>query len=280
MRKILYGVNVTDDKTNVYGDEVDFISQRINNEQEKKIEECLNKVKNSNSNKTLDRRKGYSKRIFLIVWLFILAGIIAFSRQGDTLEEAILNAPWVFVLLTLAYFVWLIIYIKDRKKTKVPVKTDEFKQIEDEIDEIIEESFGIMEVPSDALKIDVLSFRYKIRNGEIKTVSSGMSSFINLEKRFYVKGNELYIADWERIISLRMDSLKETVKVDAKVSIPMWNKTLPVTDEIFKPFNLKVNTLGYISFKDYYVLYFEQDQHTVELYIPEYDKGNIDKLLK
>ena len=152
------------------------------------------------------------------------------------------------------------------------------QQTFNDIQEASKNLYRDLGVPSDALNVDVLMMRYKVKNNEVAPVATGLCDFINLETKVYVKDGQLCISDIEHTYALPLDGMRCIRCVSKRVSIPSWNKKIGFDQGIYKPYKMAVNNMGILFFKPYYILECEIYGEVWGLYFPCYELPAISSL--
>ena len=148
------------------------------------------------------------------------------------------------------------------------------------IDIDINAMYDELGVPHNAYYVDVLSFRYKVKNDKITATAVGFQTtpYINFDLRMYITDDHLYLANIENLYAFKLSDLKTIKTVNKRISIPTWNKQEEPTKGEFKQYKLAVNNLGDIFFKPYYILEGEHNGETFGIYFPPYELATFEKL--
>ena len=110
-----------------------------------------------------------------ICGLIIALGIL--KADDVTLSEGYQNAPGLYWAAGVCLAIWLILWIWGKHKEKAVLSTDESNQILSRFEGVNEASYGELGVPGDAKVVDVLSFFYKVKDGEMKVHEKGLQYF-------------------------------------------------------------------------------------------------------
>ena len=272
MKKILFSVNITEDKNNEIGDEELLVIKKVEVTQEAQIEKTLEETTDVVDKATLPLYLTIIKFITLLLWVIVLGSTLKTLGDDLTFAQMYHNAPGLILSAPVAFVIWLSIFIYEKLHTKKVENSEEYQTASEHVDELIRNSFAELGVPSDALKMDILGCRYKIKNDELKMATTGMTKFVNMEKNVYIDDQTLYIADIEHVIAVPLDSIKSIEQIDKKVPIPLWNKEddLPNKGK-YKQYKMTINQYGMIYVKPYYVVHITVDQQDYELNLPVYE---------
>lgn len=163
---------------------------------------------------------------------------------------------------------------KEKKKLKTIKLSKGQKKLRDAVNNVYNE----LGVPDDAERIDILTCRYKVKNGDIIPVMSRLqyTPYINLSVRMFVQDRKLCIADLTNIYAFDLDSLKNIIKVNKRASFPYWNKTEKPKSNLYS---------GHVSYrsrvftvKSYYILTLTLNDEEYGLYFPSYEIEKFERL--
>ena len=108
------------------------------------------------------------KFVSLIVWVISFTGLGKSLGSGTTLDQAYKNAAFIFYIGPLAFIVWLSLFLYEKSLNKKASLSSDGEILEKKVESVLESSLTQLTVPDDAVRMDILVFRYKIKNGEIK----------------------------------------------------------------------------------------------------------------
>ena len=130
-----------------------------------------------------------------------------------------------------------------------------------------------MNVPDDAAGVDILHFRYKMKNGKIRPYLSGLqtTAYMNVSVKMYETNDALHIADLENVYSFAKSELKVITTVNKRISVPTWNKDEDPRKGSFKRHKMTVSNMGDVFFKPYYILEIEHESQNFGIYFPCYE---------
>lgn len=219
---------------------------------------------------SLPRWLQYSKLISLIVWVILLFSIINAMIKGASFQEAFSNAPYFFYILPIAFGIWFYLNLLGKSKMREASQDEEIIKNDKFILEVLNQSFEQLEVPKDALQIDVLSFRYRWKEDSLKVVSQGMVSYVNIEKRAYIKDNALHLADAQQVVAVPLEEITEITLQKHRINVPSWNKEIHFSKEPYKQYKMRANQFGMLFIR-YYIAAIDHYGEQYQLYIPQYD---------
>ena len=270
--KPIFAIDITDNKRNETVNGKEFVTKSVSKESfeeleknQEELEETLNAAKLPLLWRVLKALCGYGSLIILIS--------IVKALRDVSLDEAFRNAPLIFAACPALAAVWGVLYIFSKKKESEVLKEQNAESRENDIDRNVQDIYNELGVPHEAATADVLMFRYKIKNGELRPATVGLqnTAYIALEIRIYAQNGELCIADLEDVYTFKLSELKAIKTVKKRIAIPLWNKDEEPTEGEFKKYKLSVNNMGEVLMKPYHVLEIERDGETYGIYFPCYE---------
>ena len=167
------GIDVTNDKKNEQMNLDDFLvfkpsehlSQSLEEYSEDAIDVVFEKVK----------LPFIIRALQWVCGLVIACGIIAISEilfEEDTpsIKEMYAKWPWLFWVFALCVVVWGIITFVAHKKQKEVLQSDERDRLFSGMDTVAQSIYDEMGLSGDEKSVDILSFEYKLKDGEYNRV--------------------------------------------------------------------------------------------------------------
>ena len=270
MRNI-FGVNITEDKTNTAFDGHIFHSKSGSSKLAADFEATSEFIEKIESKSKLPLSLRIIKTLSGIIAGIIAVGIIR-GLGSVSLAEGYQNAPVLHYVLVISFFVWLLLFIWSKMKMKNVKDDDDYEEAKRLVAsdvKSLEEEFGI---PSDAKDMDVLIYKYRIKNGKEKLVSSGFSTYINLGCIVFVKEDYLYLVSMREEWAIPLRSMIKVERVNKKASIPIsnWNKETLFNKGEFKQYKMTYSGT-HIFFKPYYDFIINYEGNNYKLSIPPYE---------
>ena len=147
---------------------------------------------------------------------------------------------------------------------------DESKHFTSTLDNIADSIYAEFGVPADAAGVDVLSFRYKLKNGEpvAKEIADDMD---NLVMKAFVSDEQLFLTDLESKYAFSLSEMRTIRTVKKSISLSSWNKEIPPKKGIYKPYKIKVDKYECIYCKPYHILELEHNGEIWGIYFPCYE---------
>ena len=273
--KPIFCIDVTLDKNNETVNGSEFISRTASKQ---KIEECENKQEDLEQALEKSKLPLWLRIVKYLCGLFFL--IVAASSVKAGIGTALRNAPLLVIGALLCGVLWMILQFASKVKEKKVLKEENAEQQSKEIYEDFKNIYNELNVPDDAAEVDVLLFRYKIKNGKISPYASVLqtSAYINTSVKMYEANDELHIADLENVYSFAKSELKAITTVNKRISVPTWNKDEDPRKGDFKRYKMTVNNMGDVFFKPYYILELEHDSQIFGIYFPCYELEILESL--
>ena len=202
-----------------------------------------------------------------------------FAAQSSTVI-AYGNAPWAFWLCGISLVGWFILWLVGQKRQKAVLEDESNEQAVSRMNGLVDAIFAELSVPSNAREVDVLSFRYKEKNGKLKHILKGNSVFnyLTLVYRVFADEENLYLVDADGKYAFPKASLKAIRTKKERVILSSWNKDTPHDEGYYKQFKLQENQYGGVITKPYHILELEKDGETWGIYFPCYDLKTIEVL--
>lgn len=273
--KPLFCIDVTLDKNNEIVNGSEFITRTASKQ---KIEEYENKQKDLEQTVEKSKLPLVLRIIKYLCGLFFLMGLATSAKAG--FETALKNAPILAMSEALCGILWIILHFVSKGKEKKVLKEENAEQQSKEIDEDFKNIHNELNVPDDAAEIDVLLFKYKMKNGKINPYLSGLqtTAYINMSVKLYETKDELHIADLGNVYSFAKSELKVITTVNKRISVPTWNKDEDPRKGSFKRYKMTVNDIGNVFFKPYYILEIEHGSQIFGIYFPCYELEIVEHL--
>lgn len=204
----------------------------------------------------------------------IIIGIAkALGRDGLTLALAYSNTPTLFWVGGACLVVWAVLRLAASHKSRSVMGSDEGSYSMAKLDSVVNTVMGELGVPGDAKTVDVLMFKYTVKNGEIKPKEGFMdfTAYENSEYRLFSDSDCIYLADVAGKFEFPRSELRRISTVNKRISVPKWNKETQPTKGEYKQYKMTTNKYGCIFFKPYHILEFEHEGETWGIYFACYD---------
>lgn len=196
------------------------------------------------------------------------------STYSNGFAQAWKNAPVLILAGVICAVAWVVLQVISKTKEKRVLEERGAEETAAAIQKDIESVYESLGVPFNAPTVDVLMFRYRIKDGEPVAKEMGLQTtpYLNLEVRLYVDGDALCVADLENVYTIPRAALKRMRTVKKRIAVPVWNKEEGPDQGSYKSYKLTVSNMGDVFFKPYHVLEFEHEGESWGIYFPCYEK--------
>ena len=208
-------------------------------------------------------------------YILLLVGIvclrIALEDGGDI-------ASCVVVAVVAFGAAWLLSRYGNKRAEKM-LESEEVNMTSKNMDDIVAGIYRDFGVPDGAPDVEILSFSYKLKNGEVKIASRGTAPYINYNHRMFINDNKLVIADRESKYEIDLSMIRALKLEKTRVTVPMWYKDEEIRSEKYKEYKLTENE-GLVYMKYRIALEFYANGAEWVMYLPYYEKANIEMLTR
>lgn len=206
-----------------------------------------------------------------LIFVGILRGLG--GEDSVSLGQAYKNAAWLFWLGGGCLLVWGLLTLLSHQKEKTVLGTEESTHVLTNLEGVCGAIYSELSVPPFAKEVDILSFFYKMKKGDIKVCEKGlqMAPYLNPRFRVFADSENLYIANLEGKYAFPLSSLTAIRTVKKHIRITGWNKDESFNKGIYKQYKLTSDQYGCIHCKYYYILESNHSGETWGIYIPCYE---------
>ncbi len=267
-RKPIFGIDTTSNKHNEIPNGSEFISATAS---EQARQECETKQEALEQTVQKSEHPAWLQIVKLLCGVFCLIVLSSTIKVG--FATAWKNAPILLVIGALCGIIWLILQILSKAQKKKVLEDGNAEQQVEEIDKDMERIYAELNVPKDALDVDVLIFRYKVKNGEIRPQAPfpQTTAFINLSVKLFATEDAVSLADLESVYTFDKSELQAITAVNKRISVIGWNKDEDPRKGIYKPYKMTVNNVGNVFLKPYYILEIDHYGQNFGIYFPCYE---------
>ena len=275
--KPVFCIDVTENKDNETINGGEFVIKTVSKERSEKMEDALERAMDT------EEKAKLPLPYLIIEWICGSAGLLIASVSiGACLEigftTAYQNAPYFFYIAGACLIVWLILFLLSKKREKEVLDDTTVRNTEQELNANSKAIYDELGVPSDAPNCDILTFTYKIKNGETKVKNNGVVDYLNIDMRVYLQDNCLCIADLEEVHAFPLAELTGIKTVNKRISIPLWNKEEAYNKGEYKQYKMTENNVGTVFFKPYHNLTLTHEGEEHGIYFPCYELPLFEKL--
>ena len=277
--KVLFGIDVTENKDNEaqIGDE--FVIRKLDEKEEQSLEDIQEELNETVEKSKLSRPLRILETVSGIVGAVIVAGFFRGSMEIG-FAKAISNAPILVAFGVASLVLFGVLFYAAKKKEKRIFEELGADAQADQVDAAVKNMYEKLDVPNYAIKFDLLVFRYKEKNGEIKPYSGVLDNtpYMNLDLLIYADEENLYIADVVSVHSFKKSELKYIETIKKTISIPSWNKDIEFNEGEYKQYSIRKNNAGNLFLKPYHILHIERNGEEYGLYFPSYELDTVERL--
>lgn len=268
--KPFFGIDLTENKRNEERNGSCFLLARPSSAMARALEDSVEKAEETIEQAKLPLALRIVQGLCGIASALLIAGLLGASVP---LREAYRNAPELFWLAGICLPVWAILKLLGMQKSKAVMGKETSAQAFSRLDGTFLAVYAELEVPANAIEVDILSFYYKRKEGKIKVCEKGlqMAPYTNCVFRIFADAGNLYLANPEGKYAFPLSSLRaiQTRKKVARMNA--WNKEEAFNKGIYKPYKLSADQYGCIHARQYHILELEQDGELWGIWFPSYE---------
>ena len=279
MRKPFFGIDITEDKKRSSFNSDEYITKSAGESAAKRFEEKSAELDGKIAQYSLPTLLKIVKCLGLLCALAIISAVM---EEDLTLKIAYKNAPILMTVLLVGSVVGVFLFLYEIRERKKMASDPSVTEAVNEAKRATTEVFDELGVPTYAHETDILLFRYKVKDGNIKPVPTAMmpTPYVNAWAKVFSENGYLSIANVEGRYDIPLEEITGISKVNKKIQITGWNKEIPFNDETFKPYGVGwVSANRTIVFRGYGVLEFTHGGEDFGIYIPSYDLPTFEFLL-
>lgn len=198
--------------------------------------------------------------VILFVIIIALCETASFGVTFSTFPALVILCP-VCIVGGIALFIWKTLRMKKY------ASSEEMSELDSYADSLIRQSEAELDVPANALKIDVLAYNYKEKNGKPEKFGN---YYILAENKVFTRNNCICFADVLSIVSVPLSAVKGVRLIKKRIGcLGGWNKNEPINSFRYKKHVYVSN--DQIIVKSYYKIDISDVRGDFELLIPAYD---------
>lgn len=268
--KPFLGIDLTTDKKNEQFNGEEFLIQKTSTALENSLDASTEKAEATVEKAQLPlafRMIGY---VCGFAALILVGGIL---KADVSLAEGYQNAPWLYWAAGICAAVWLVLWLLGRQKTNQVLATEESEQTFSHLEGTANAIYAELSVPEDAKDVDVLSFFYKVKDGQIKVHEKAvqLAQYFNPEFKIFADAEYLYLANLEGKYAFPRSSITVIRTVKKHISIMEWNKEEQPSKGIYKQYKLTTDKFDCVHCKQYHILEIQSNGEIYGIYIPCYE---------
>jgi len=278
--KPFLGINLTDNKKNSEPNGEEFLVIRTSSGMSRILEESGETVSNVVERSKLPLPFRFLQGACGVTGAIAVASLFkALARSDDlTIDAAYQNAPWVFWLAGGCVVVWLVLKLISNKKASTVLQKDESTQAFSKLDSVLNTVYSELSVPETAKFVDVLSFFYKVKDGNIKVCEKSLAQYFNPEYKIFADSENLYLANPEGKYAFPKSDIQRILTVKKHIRIASWNKEERFNKGEYKQYKLTSDNYGNIHCKSYCILEISRNNEIWNVYFPCYELPVLEEL--
>ncbi len=278
--KPFLGIDLTENKDNEILNGDAFITQKTSENNAQALEKALNDNLGLISKAKLPLILRIIKGVCCFIGLVLAGGTVKAWDEETSFLQMYENVPWVFWICGVCLAIWGVLELMARKKAKEILLSDEGNHTKNNLDTIIKNIYTELGVPSDAPETDILSFGYKIKDGEVhpKARVFEATPFTNLIYKVYSDGENLQLVNCEARYTIPLSELRAIRTVKKRIMLSDWNKDEKYNKGIYKEYKLSVDKDNNVYAKPYHFLELEHNGEVYGIYFPCYELPFFEKL--
>lgn len=269
---IFYGTDITENKKNTDISGSEFSVQESTESEQNALLDAMAESDMLADKSDLPLPFIIIRAICLIAAIILVRGIL---KAKVSVAEAFKNAPAMFIIAAVCFCVWLILFIIGRRKAKQMKASDEYEQNEEKMNSIVAGIFRSFGVPADAVDIELLNVKYKRKNGITEIADSHCGNFA---MRTFIQNGNLYFADTDNKYEIPLNSLQNIREENAAITLYFWKKDIPYNSPEYRQYKIRTDKYNRYHINKYYAVEFVINGEQWELYIPNYDIAEFEKL--
>lgn len=274
--KPFLGIDVTKNKKNEAFNGEEFIVARTSAVLSRSFEESTEDAAKVLKKASLPLYARILQGICAVACFAIVAGLLQalISEEDFPLAKVYSNASWLFWLAGVCGAVALLLTVFSARKAKRVLESEESEQTLNDLSSIVDNIFTELNVPADAPEVDLITVRYKDKNGKPvpKERFPDTTPFNNPIFRLYTEDEALILANAEAKYAIPLSDLRAIRTVKKRILLPDWNKEVEPTEEPYKVYKLRTDSSApFFYCKPYHILELEHNGESWGVYFPCYE---------
>ena len=203
--KNLFGVNIAHSKKNDIIDGADFITKRLSSELQNKFDFCFNEGKSQKETLPLPL-------MIIQIISMIFLGLTFVTNIKSIFERKLFVAfhkmPYLYLVEIINILIFILLKVLEILKKKQVIMCEEDAETNNLCEKVIEECYAELDIPDDTKTelIEVLKFKYKIKNGKEKLISFGTYDYAHPEYIAYIQDESLCFSDIDWVMGIPFHS--------------------------------------------------------------------------
>lgn len=273
--KPFIGIDITENKKNDEINGKEFVAQ----ETSKALYEAYDKATDEVGGFSLKAKLPLLYRIIHSLTGVVAAGITAGFLEAvmevdglKSISKIYENAAGMIWLCVACWIAFGLMTYFGRQKVKKIAESDEYNHSQSKAESLSNTIYAELGIPPQAPFVDILSFQYKIKDGEIKPKGKEAKTvpFINIAFRIHSDSENLYLTEMENKYAFSFSEIKGIKMIKERGFIQAWNKDVAFNKGEYKQYKITKNDYGYY-FKQYCILELDHNGEIWQIYFPDYE---------
>ena len=264
MAKNVFGILNTADRI----DGEKFIVRSNSPEMLEKLDQISGEAQTLAAQNAPSRRLALLRTLSLALGsILLIFGIMKANSVGNFSFAGIFQtSPVVMAFAVAAILLSVVLSVLERNRMKKAERVDALDEWRERSKAAQEEAYRALEVPQDAISMDLFTVTYTQKNGVMRS-----GTYTAFDFRAWVENDCLCLADVESVVAIPLDSLKEISEIVGKTQFYFWNKEESPGSENYRQYHTRRTYLGAYSVKGVRVAHIRSDFGEYELLIPPYE---------
>lgn len=218
----------------------------------------------------------------LVVGIGLAGGIgNSWIKEETTFGEMYQTVPFLFWVTALCLAIGIALGIWGYRQEKSTLESHQSEQTFEDLGSACDAVFRELGIPKNAKEVDLLTFFYKQRKGEIKVCEKLLQPTPHVTSVFqmFVQENTLYFADLDGKYAIPLSGVQGIETVKKTIVLDSWNKDDEHNKGKYKPYRLKETQHGEIVCKTYHILRIFVKEEEWGVYFPCYELPVFEKML-
>ncbi len=273
------GIDLTTDKKNTQFNGTEFLAAKPSPALVQALAQSSEKAEKTVEQSKLPKFFRILQGICGITAALFVGGIL---KADVSLAEGYQNAPWIYLTAGICLVIWLALKLLGIQKAKTVLSEEENTQVFSHWENVANAVYAELSVPSDAKEVDILSFFYKVKDGNLKVCEKGMqiAQYFNPVFKVFADSENLYFANLEGKYAFPLSAIMGIRTVKKHIRIAGWNKEEKINKGIYKQYKLTTDSYGCVHCKYYHILEINHNGELFGIYFPCYELPVFEEVTK
>ena len=269
--KPIFAIDITENKKNDVFNGAEFITKNVETDKSIELEKKQEDLKQTIDDSKLPLALRIIQGVCGIFGVIVLMGVLK-AMFSIGFAQAYQNASELITVGAVCLATYIILKLISKQKEKnVLAEQDAVTQVQ-ELQDDIQKIYDSLNIPRNAENVDVLVFKYKIKDGIPKAITGtwDVSPYTNLDVKLFRDDDKICIADLENVYSFNLSDITAIKSFPKRIVTFNWNKDVPPTDKQYKQYKLMADNLGRLHVP-YNILEMNCNGEIYGIYFPSYE---------